>query len=175
MEPSSIQKYIKEFQNQDFTNFEIFYNETKKDVFFNILSLVPNELDAEEILQETYVAFLSNIKRVKFNSSPIGYLFKISFNLSKDFYRKRKKQSQVDLLEERIGSNDEDLSQLKELLKAIRDLLTKSEYQIFILKTIHDYTHQEISNILKKPVGTITWKYQQTIKKLKKGLGDSYE
>ena len=105
----------------------------------------------------------------------MGYLFKISYNLSKDFYRKKSKEIAFeDNQEENIKSEfqyDESL----DIIQKIREILNKKEFQIYIMKVLHDYSHQEIAIILNKPIGTITWCYQQAIKKLKKGMGELYE
>ncbi len=166
---------IQEFKKNDFQHFDLFYESIKKDVFYNILSIVHNYEDAEEILQETFVTFLKNLSKIDEHHSPMGYLFKISYNLSKDFYRKKSKEIAFeDNQEENIKSEfqyDESL----DIIQKIREILNKKEFQIYIMKVLHDYSHQEIAIILNKPIGTITWCYQQAIKKLKKGMGELYE
>lgn len=174
MEKEQLHAYIEEFKQQNFQHFDLFYETLKQDVFYNILGLVPQYEDAEEILQETFVTFLNHLSKLDGHKSPLGYLFRISHNLAKDFYRKRKREPLLDPeQEERISGNDS-YDALPELLNKIRSLLSQKEYQIFIMKTLHDYSHQEISQILRRPLGTITWSYQQAIKKLRKGLGESY-
>ncbi len=176
MDEIQVVEYIKEFKEQNFENFSIFYEALKRDVFYNILGIVANKEDAEDILQETFVTFLSNIDKVKLHGAPLGYLFKISYNLAQDYHRKKSKVSELDpLQEERITADEKDESSLTELMSKISLLLSKKEYQIFILKALHDYSHQEIAKILNRPLGTITWSYQQAVKKLKKGLGTAYE
>ncbi len=175
MDGLQVSEYIKEFKNQNFENFPIFYEALKKDVFYNILGIVSDYEDAEDILQETFVTFLDQIEKISNHGSPLGYLFRISYNLSQDYHRKRKKETFFEVGQEERISTEDDYDSLVELLGRIRQLLNNNEYQIFIMKTLHDYTHQEIAKILKKPIGTITWSYQQAIKKLKKGLGSAYE
>lgn len=175
MKTQKVYSYIQEFKKNDFQHFDLFYESIKKDIFYNILSIVKNYEDAEEILQETFVIFLKNLSKIDEHHSPIGYLFKISYNLSKDFYRRRSKEiSFEDNQEEHIKSEfqyDESL----EIIKQIRALLNTKEFQIYIMKVLHDYSHQEIAIILNKPIGTITWCYQQAIKKIKKGMSELYE
>lgn len=175
MEKEQVYGYIEEFQRQDFQHFDQFYEALKKDVFYNILGMVPQYEDAEEILQETFVTFLQNVAKVNGRQSPLGYLFRISYNLSQDYYRKRKRESYLEPEHEERLSEEDAPSALPELLQKIRSLLNEKEYEIFLLKSLHDYSHQEIATMLRRPLGTITWSYNQAVKKLKKGLGASYE
>ena len=41
------------------------HEETKYKVFYNILSIVKDEVSAEDILQETYLRFLNNLDKLK--------------------------------------------------------------------------------------------------------------
>jgi len=41
-----------------------------------------------------------------------------------------------------------------------------------LLHVIENMRHREISMILDKPLGTITWTYQQAVKKMRKYLKD---
>lgn len=175
MENEQLYSYIEEFKRQDFQHFQLFYDSCKQDVFYNILGLVSCYEDAEEILQETFVTFLSHLSKIDGHGSPLGYLFRISHNLAKDYYRKRKRETSLEPEQEERIAEEDSYDTLPELMQKIRSLLNQKEYQIFIMKTLHDYSHQEIANILQRPLGTITWSYQQAIKKLKKGMGASYE
>ena len=87
MEHENLKSFVKEFKNGDYSNFNTFYEITKKSVFYNILSLVKSYEVSEEILQNTFVKFLSSIKDLKYHSSILGLLItalialQISFKL----------------------------------------------------------------------------------------------
>lgn len=48
------------------------------------------------------------------------------------------------------------------------DTLKPSERQIVSLKVLGELTFKEIAQYMKIPMGTVTWKYQNAIKKLRR-------
>lgn len=84
--------HLKELLSGNMKYFEEFYEETKKSVFYNIYAVVQDYQIAEDILQETYIKFLNNITKLRVSLNPLGYLFKISMNLSYDYAKNRKKK-----------------------------------------------------------------------------------
>jgi DNA-directed RNA polymerase specialized sigma subunit, sigma24 homolog len=63
---------------------------TKKPIFYNILSYVKSYEIAEDLLQETFVNFLKNLKKFDKNKSVLAYLMVLSKNLSLDYLKKNK-------------------------------------------------------------------------------------
>ena len=59
-----------------------------------------------------------------------------------------------------------------EIFEIMKKILSDVELQVVVLHVLNDMTHKEISEILKKPLGTITWTYNNAIKKLRKGMKD---
>lgn len=168
--------FIEEFKEGNFKNFNLFYDSLKRNVFYNILGMVSNYEDAEEILQETFVTFLEHISKVNGHNSPLGYLFRISYNLSKDYLRKKHREIVLDQVsEEKLFKEEHEYDGAPEMLERIRKLLNQKEYQVFIMKALDEYSHQQIAEMLNRPIGTITWLYQQAIKKIKRGLGEYNE
>jgi len=48
------------------------------------------------------------------------------------------------------------------------ELLKPKEREIIHLKILGELTFQEIADILKIPLGTVTWRYHNAIKKLRR-------
>ena len=61
------------------------------------------------------------------------------------------------------------ISQIEKIAKKI---LNSEELEIVLLYVVSGYKHREIAKILDKPLGTILWSYNNSIKKLKKALKD---
>ncbi len=53
------------------------------------------------------------------------------------------------------------------LIKQIFTILSDIEKEIVILHSVGDLKHREIAKLLDKPLGTVTWTYNQAIKKLR--------
>ena len=58
----------------------------------------------------------------------------------------------------------------KEDIKLAEKILKEEDYKILYLYIIGEYKHREIAEILNLPLGTVTWKYKNSLKKLKKVL-----
>lgn len=159
----------------DFDAFDEFYTLTKYPVYYSLLALVNNEDIVEDILAETYLKFLENLRKVKTNKNPLGYLLTISRNLALDYFKKENRISYIEdyATASEIGAYVEDNYDFSDMLLArMKELLTPLEYEVVVLRILSELTHKEIANHLKKPLGTITWTYQNALKKLQKGLED---
>ncbi len=97
----------------------------------------------------------------------------IARNMAVDLMRKTKRE----ILTEQFADNmtetaseacveQEVLSDLS--LRQALDALKPSEQQVVHLKIMGELTFQEIADILKIPLGTVTWRYQNAIKKLRR-------
>lgn len=171
-----LKNLVEQIKCGQMTSFDPFYEATKRIIFFNIYSYVKHHETAEDILQDTYVAFLKSVSNID-NSQPIlAYLLTISKNLSLNYLRTSSRQVPLnETFEDTHGVNQNYSIEENELIKKIKDLLKPEEFRIFYLKAVEEYTHQEIANLLHKSLGTITWAYNNAIKKLQKGLKNIYE
>lgn len=152
----------------DMSYFDELYNKTKKQVYYFIYSMVNNSLDSEDLLQETYLKLLRYKNRVKCDKVMV-YLLQIAKTLTYNYLKRSKK---VEIVES-IDCEDEhqvyDLNK-SPLIEQMKKILNDVELQIVILHVVDDMTHKEISKILKKPLGSITWAYNNAIKKLRREM-----
>ena len=168
MEEKSYTAYIKEFKEGDLTRFEEFYEEVKTKVFYNIYALTKSHELAEDLLQETFVKFLNNLQNLDENHAVLGYLMVLSRNLTLDYF---KKHNRVGYLEdEEISHSDEYEIDKNTLLEKIKGILKDKEFEIFTLHVLTELSFKEISELKKRPIGTILWSYNNSIKKIQKEL-----
>lgn len=160
---------IKEFKNKNNSNFEKFYNLTSKQVYFTSLNILKNHALAEEITQDVYVKFLSEISSFKEYHNVFSYLTTISRNLSINVYNKNKKIINDEEIINFAKYNDSTIDDLnaQEILSLIEDT---SSREIVVYHVIFEYTFLQISKIMKVPLGTILWKYNKTMKYLKERI-----
>jgi RNA polymerase sigma-70 factor (ECF subfamily) len=147
--------------------FTEFYERTKKFIYFSIVKIVDDYTIAEDILQETYLYFLDHLPQIKSDSSPIGFLLISAKHLSIDYLRKRKREVSVDEIPSAYFLEDE---KPKGILEAVQRLLNKEEAAIVLLHTNEEMTFKEIGRYLGKPLGTVQWKYNEAMKKLRKEI-----
>lgn len=83
-------KLIEEIINKNEEAVYRFYQENKKGLFNFIYRQIKNRQDAEEILQDSFLAFIEGLRDFTGESSLKTYLFAIAKNKIIDFIRKRK-------------------------------------------------------------------------------------
>lgn len=169
LEQEKLADLVKKMQEGSFDRFDTFYQETKRPIFYNILSFVKDYQSAEDIMQDCFVKFLENIQNVDTSKSILGYLIVTSKNLSLDYLRK---YSKIDDIEEvytaEVHSQDEHHNyKMLEILKTVKNILNEKEYEIFSLHVLGELTFEEISNLLNKALGTVLWSYNNSIKKIR--------
>ena len=163
---------IEELLNGELSYFNEFYEKTKYKLFYNILAILKDPVLSEDALQETYLKFLNNLNKLKKEKNILGYLMVVSRNVALDMLKKSSREVQIDDYNLSLINDNGINFEYSNILLKVKEILSDMEFQIFILHVINEMTHKEISRLLKKPLGSITWAYNNALKKLKKGLKD---
>ncbi len=155
--------------------FDYVYESTKGLLYRTIYTIILDHHEAEDILQETYLKILHHDWFKKDEHNIIAFMITVAKNLALSALKVRKKQISLDVNEnEDLFKSDHQDESESPLLKLLPTILKNDELIIFQLHVLEGLTHKEIAKILKKPLGTITWKYNQTIKKLQRKVGNIY-
>lgn len=163
----SLNEVFLEIKRGDQTHFNWFYENSKKQLFYNILSYTKNYELSEDLLQETYVKFLTNIKNIDDKVNVLGYLMVMSKNITLDYF---KKNNRIETLNEEDISFEDNKIHETMLVSKIKEILNDSEFKILILHILGELTFNEIKDIVKKPLGTVLWIYNKSLKKVRKEL-----
>ena len=161
---------IQELRTRNYQSFDTFYNLTKNQVFYAIISVVKDKDLAEDIMQDTYVKFLEKIDQYKDGANPYAYLSTIARNLAINLYNQRKREVYSEEIFETIASPE--VKDDEEDIFKILDLLEPDEKEVVTLHIVNDLKFREIAPIVDKPLGTVLWIYNKAIKKLKEKVGD---
>jgi RNA polymerase sigma-70 factor (ECF subfamily) len=161
---------IRELKQKNYQSFDTFYNLTKNQVFYAIISVVKDNDLAQDIMQDTYVKFLEKIDQYKDGANPYAYLSTIARNLAINTYNQRKREVYSEEIFETIPSPEENNDE-EDIFK-ILDLLDPDEREVVTLHVINNLKFREIVPIVDKPLGTVLWIYNKAIKKLKEKVGD---
>lgn len=164
---------VRSLKDNNLEMFDRFYDLTKKQVYFAIMSILKNRESTEDIMQDTYMRFLNNIDKYKESTNVIAFLVTIARNLAINLYNRNKKEIKYDFskYEDTYVNDTKDNS----LMEVVYETLEGDELEVFILHVIDDLKHREIAKIMKKPLGTITWMYNKAVKKLKMKVGEQDE
>lgn len=151
-----------------------------------VYEVVGSRENAEDITGDFFIRLWDRAGQFKPGGGHRGYLAVMARNMAIDFLRKHRKEELTALLqdieeqpgEERKGSgrfykgtseSDVEKSVIQEIsVQEALLTLKPAERQIVSLKVLGDLTFKEIAKVLGIPMGTVTWKYQNAIKKLRR-------
>lgn len=99
----------------------------------------------------------------------------MAHNIAINHYNKEKRLVHNDLVFDYIKDDTkEEFSTDIEVVEMLKDLDQLSK-EIVILHVINELKFKEIANIVDKPLGTVLWIYNKTMKQLRRKVGDSCE
>lgn len=138
-------------------------------IYTIVYGILGNKENAEDITSEFFIKLWEKADYYKTGNGHRGYLATMARNMAIDYLRKYKKEELTDEFQE-IGFagsiEDQVIGELA--LEEALSYLKQEEKQIVDMKVLGGLTFKEISQILSKPIGTITWKYQNAMKKLRR-------
>ena len=148
------------------------YKETHKGVFMFVLPILEDYHLAEDITEQTFVSVYEKARQYVSNN-PKNWILTIAKNLALNELEKRKREKTVDF-QDPTNSNLVYTNAPSDIDTPIIDLANKvlspTDFQIVMMHVIGEYHHREIAEALDIPLGTVTWKYNQALSKLKKEL-----
>ncbi len=149
--------------------FEEFYIKTERILYAYVLSLTKNHDLTLDIMQDTYIKFLSAAHLYKPMGKPLAWIFTISKNI---FYTKVKRDSRMieidpfELEKNQAYSFVDDIED-KIILESVLNFLSEEERQIVLLYAVSGMKHKEIAESLGLKLSTTLSKYHRAIKKLR--------
>lgn len=167
LDDNKMEEYLFQISSGDIVALEHLYKLTKSAVYGYALSILKNESDSEDVLQETYIKIYQGVHSYKHIGKPMAWILTITRNLALMKIRERKKMIHMPH-EELIstydtGIIDEDRHLINSLLTELKD----EERQIVMLHSLSGLKHKEIAGLLSQPLSTILSKYSRAIKKLR--------
>lgn len=151
---------------------EELYLQINKLVYSYAYSILKDHECAQDVMQDTFIKINEASTKYKPQGKPLAWILKITKNFCLMTVRKNSREQSTDIegneyfLNKSVNYKYEE----KLVLKAAFKLLDEGERQIVFLYLITGMKHREIAQILGKPLGTILWKYNTALKKLKKEL-----
>lgn len=168
MEKIMIKKAIK----GDRDAFEKLIIKYEKRVYNIAYQMFGNEHDAMDVAQEVFIKVYQSLHKFNNNSAFSTWLHRITVNTCIDAHRKRKKDQQVESMDETKendngvltkqyvdkGLTPEEAVIKKENITLVReaiDALKEDHKVIIILRDIKGYAYDEIADILDVSIGTV--------------------
>lgn len=132
-----------------------------------VIKMTGNRDIAQDIVQETMLKAVINIKKFVPKARFSTWLITIATNLYRDLLRKTKDFKLIDETIETKESGPEESLISNIDYNAVKEILIKLPYEkraVFILKHYYGYKYEEIAEILKCPIGTVRSRLHNCIK-----------
>ena len=142
-----------------------------------VYGVVGKKEDAEDITSEFFIKLWQQADKYKAGSGHKAYLTTIARNMAIDHMRKFKKEvlesftqeNEDEVFFEPVSKDDTEAEVIEDVaIKEAISKLNEKEQQIINMKVLSEMTFAEISETLKVPLGTVTWRYREAIKKLRR-------
>ena len=142
--------------------FELIYHKYKNILFYQTLSIVKNENDAEDILQEAFIKIAKNIKLITDIDSKEtkSFLIVITKNTAYDYIRKTSKITETPLEESENAVDEGALINLVsnieycEIVSVIKNI--PSPYnEVLYLHYVNDYAVKKTATLLGRKTDTV--------------------
>lgn len=164
----SIRRLVKKAQNGDENAYLELFQAYEADIYRMAFVYVKNKEDALDVVQEVAYRSFKNIKTLKKPEYLKTWLIKITINCSVNLLRANRKVIPLKPEYEQSLKDEEEDIPLAVSLHEIMNVLQEDEKSAVLLKYYHDYTFQEVSEILNIPLGTAKSLMYRALKKLRK-------
>lgn len=177
----TIKELVLSAKNGNKKAFDKLYKLTSNDVWFTCVSLLKDEENAKDIMQETYITAFLKLNTLKDEEKFCGWLTAIATNKSKNKL-KGKVEYQIDD-EVLIAETETDELMLPEeyinkaekrkvLLQIIEDTLSFNQYQVVLMFYFNELSIAEIAQALEISEGTVKSRLNSSRAKMKTAIED---
>jgi RNA polymerase sigma-70 factor, ECF subfamily len=123
-----------------------------------VISLVTNEAKAADVVQETFIKAYVNLNNFNLKKKFSSWIYRIAHNESMNTFRYKKQISLFDNIDFDSGVNLEDDLVKKELQVYVKECFAQMPIiyrEPLSLYFLEEKSYEEISDILRMPIGTV--------------------
>ena len=174
MTDKEFQQNLQLIQEKDKAGLRNIYQEYITLIYHTVLNIIKNKEDAEDITSEFFIKLANVSDKYISGNGHRTWLITIARNLTIDYIRKNKREIPAEEIYEDVtltvmpSSTPEESYLTKQSFKELIHKLNAKEQELITLKILGELTFIEIAAILNEPMGTITWRYQNAINKLRR-------
>ncbi len=154
----------------DKIKFEVVLRRENKKIFNYLLKILRNREDAEDILQETFVAFYKKMNIID-DLTCTSYLFRTAHNKALNLIKSRKRKDKSNVIYENMEQVEEKLPQpdsgKNNLVKEALQELNPQQALLIELQFYQKMSYKQIAEVLETTVSAIDSKLFRAKKRLK--------
>ncbi len=148
-----------------------YHDRVKKFIF----TLVKDEWAADDLIQETFIRVQNNLNHLRDGSKLKPWIFRISYNLCQDHFRKLSKLPEneaalivkKEILTEPLFQKEFEQLQMGACVQDKIGFLPESYQTVIVLHDLMEFRHQEIAEIMDISVENVKVRLHRARKKLK--------
>ena len=164
-------KLMKRVSTYDARAFEQLYNQASGAVFGLAMSILGNQTDAEDVVQNTFISIYEKIQSYKPQGKAMAWIFTITRNHAYMLLRTKEKHSYVDLDDLHDVGTDSTVVEdtyKENITELLLSELKEDERQIVTMHAMSNMKHKEIAKVMDMPLSTVLSKYRRSLEKLRK-------
>lgn len=176
---NNMEDLVKKAANGDRAAFDELYTLTSRGVWYTCISLLKNEENAKDIMQDTYLTAYERLRELKNPASAQSWLNRIAANKCKNFLTSgaNKKAEEAEEILENIPDDfllpDEyvtDKANRKIIMDIIKNALSEEQFQTVILYYFDELTAAEIAELMDCHEKTVLYRLKTARKKIKEAI-----
>lgn len=170
MTQSEFEASVARIQQGDKEGLKEIYEAYISYIYMIVLGIVGSRENAEDVTSEFFIKIWTVLDTYQNNGAHKAWLATIARNMALDFLRKNKREIPTEEFNEDISSDETPEEEVVGELSVQEALATlnEAERQVVDMKVLGEMSFREISESLNIPMGTVTWRYQNAIKKLRR-------
>lgn len=176
MEALRFNRLIERIKLFDEGSFNEIYDEYSRLVLWIALKITMNESDAHDIHSLVMTDIWNNARSYKYIDKPDDWISEITRNKAINYFNKNIKLQSHDVEFRSLSDDDtlrllsieNDISEIE--FDSLISCLNDKERHIIKLKIFYKFTQEEIAKELKMSPGTVAWRFNNALKKLRKKL-----
>ena len=184
------QELVAALQNRQETAFKYLVEKFQNKVYNTVLSIIQNDMEAEDISQEVFIEVYESINKFKGESKISTWIYRISTTKALEAYRKKKTQKRFAFLTSLFGGEDDEIihhpvefehpgvvMENKEragILFAAIAQLPENQKVAFTLCNIEGLSYQEITEVMQISLSSVESLIFRAKTNLRKSLGNYY-
>ena len=159
---------IERFQKGDLYAFDLIVKRYKEQLLNFVYRFVGNQEEAEDIVQETFLRVYRKRKAYKRIAKFSTWIYTIAGNLSRTELRRRKRRKLFSVTDMGYEDRDYEISDegynpenhvegviQEEIIHAEINNLSPKFREVIILRDVQELSYEEISKIIRVPIGTV--------------------
>lgn len=172
MENAKLCELLKRIALGDDEAFSLLYTELSKFVYAVSLNILHDSFLAEDCVHDTFLHIRSSANRFEDGKNVKAWVYAIARNVSLTIYKTQKRVTPLD--DEIMATfSVDDFSEKSDTAVLVRKLISQldeRDREIILMHVNEGMKFREISDVLNMPLGTVLWRYNYILSKLKKQI-----